>query len=94
MIKPHLFVGPYFAYNLTAKTTWEENGQSDEEDISEYVENTDFGTVFGAGIGFGLPAGKIVLDARYSLGLTSIDASDDAADIKNNAFSFMLGYAF
>lgn len=94
MIKPHLFVGPYFARNLTARTAWEENGQSDEENVSEYVEDSDFGTVFGAGIDFGLPAGKIVFDARYSLGLTSIDASGDPADIKNKAFSFMLGYAF
>lgn len=95
MIKPHLFAGPYFAYNLTAKVKEEYNGQSDEEDIDEYFKDTDFGTVFGGGIDFGLPVGKIVFDARYSLGLTSIDEPDDGtADVKNDAFSFMLGYAF
>ena len=92
MIKPHLFVGPYFAYNLTAKLKMEYNGSFDEIDFDEYVKNTDFGAVFGGGIDFGLPAGKIVFDARYSLGLTTID--EVVFDIKNNAFSFMLGYAF
>ena len=93
MIKPHLFVGPYFAYNLTAKLKMEYNGSFDEIDFDEYVKNTDFGAVFGGGIDFGLPAGKIVFDARYSLGLTTID-EEGFEDVKNNVFSFMLGYAF
>jgi len=92
MIKPHLFVGPYFAYNLTAKTKTEHNGYSEEIDVDEEVKDSDFGAVFGGGIDFGLPAGKIVFDARYSLGLTTID--EEGFDVKNNVFSFMLGYAF
>jgi len=94
MIKPHLFVGPYFAFNLTAKGKIEDNGQSDEDDIDEFVKDTDFGAVFGGGIDFGLPAGKIVFDARYSLGLTAIYEEVFGFDVKNNVFSFMLGYAF
>ena len=92
MIKPHLFVGPYFAYNLTAKWKIVYNGQSEEIDVDEEIKDGDFGAVFGGGIDFGLPAGKIVFDARYSLGLTTID--EEGSDVKNNVFSFMLGYAF
>ena len=88
MIKPHLFVGPYFAYNLTAKVKTRYNGL----DFDEVIKDSDFGAVFGGGIDFGLPAGKIVFDARYSLGLTTID--EEGPDVKNNVFSFMLGYAF
>ena len=89
MIKPHLFVGPYFAYNLTAKVKTRYNGL----DFDEVIKDSDFGAVFGGGIDFGLPAGKIVFDARYSLGLTTIDEEGSSA-VKNNVFSFMLGYAF
>jgi len=92
MIKPHLFVGPYFAYNLTAKVKTYYYGQSEEIDVDEETKDGDFGAVFGGGIDFGLPAGKIVFDARYSLGLTTID--EEGSDVKNNVFSFMLGYAF
>ncbi len=94
MIKPHLFVGPYFAYNLTAKWKPEYNGQSDGVNLDAVVKDTDFGAVFGGGIDFSLPAGKIVFDARYSLGLTTTYEEGLDVDVKNSVFSFMLGYAF
>ena len=36
--------------------------------------------------------GKIVFDARYTLGLTT--TSEDGFDEKNKVISFMLGYSF
>ncbi|MCK4829574.1 outer membrane beta-barrel protein, partial [bacterium] len=94
MIKPHLFVGPYFAYNHAAKLKTEYNGHSEEIDWDAVVKDTDFGAIFGGGIDFGLPAGKIVFDARYSLGLTTTYEEFFEVDLKNSVFSFMLGYAF
>lgn len=51
-------------------------------------------------IDFGIPVGlsyefkNITLDARYYFGLTKIDDTKDAEDIKNRHFSVTLGYRF
>lgn len=37
---------------------------------------------------------NVVLDARYMLGLTKVDDSEDHDDIKNSTFLFTIGYRF
>jgi serine/threonine-protein kinase len=54
------------------------------------VKIMDFGLIFGAGVEFG----KITVDARYNLGLTTIDDSEEEADVKNSVISIMVGYSF
>lgn len=91
-VKPNLFLGPYFGILITdPRGKVEIDGTTMEDDI-EGVKDTDFGVVFGGGIDFELGKGKIVFDVRYSLGLTTLDEED--ADVKNNVFSFLLGYSF
>ena len=62
------------------------------------MKSTDFGLVIGAGVDFGLGVpgtGKITLDVRYSLGLSTIaDVEGEEVDIKNGAFSLMVGFSF
>ncbi len=88
VVKPNLFAGPYFAYNLTAK------GNFDTEDAQdlEFIKGTDFGMVVGLGVDVNLLVTKVTLDGRYTRGLTSIH--EDGDDIKNSAFSAMLGLSF
>lgn len=54
--------------------------------------------VFGAALGVGLdvPAGSglVTLDARYALGLNTIDAGDLNLDVRNRALTILAGYAF
>lgn len=92
-VKPNLFVGPALGINLSAKLKVEAFGESEEEDIED-VKSTDFGVVFGGGVDFGLGQGKITFDARYTLGLTTTDESEEEADMKNNVISLMVGYSF
>lgn len=66
-----------------------ENAVEVEDDIED-VKTMDFGLVFGAGINIG-PA---TIDARYNLGLTTTDDSEDEFDVKNSVISIMLGYSF
>ncbi len=91
-VKPNLFLGPYFAIAITdPRGELEIDGMTIEEDLVG-VKDTDFGLVFGGGIDFGLKKGKIVFDVRYGLGLTTLD--EEGGDVKNNVFSFLLGYSF
>ncbi len=89
---PNLFIGPYLAIKLTGKVKVEYAGESEEEDIED-LKGTDFGLVFGGGVDFALGSSKVTVDARYTLGLTTIDASEWEADIKNGVFSLMVGYS-
>lgn len=63
-----------------------------EVDIKSDTNGTDFGLVFG--IGFNLNG--LILEARYSLGLTEIDKSPESGDepFYNKVIQFMVGYAF
>jgi len=89
--RPNLFLGPAFAIKLSSERVYD-SGESDEID---YFKDTDFGLVFGGGVDFDTGQGKIVLEARYTLGLVQLKEEDDSVyDIKNSIISFMAGYSF
>jgi len=94
-VKPNLFVGPALALKLNGKSKVTTPTLSREEDV-ENLKSSEFSLVAGAGLDFALPGGGIflMLEGRYVLGLTSIDDSAAEADIKNKAFSFLLGVGF
>jgi len=89
-LKPFLFAGPALGIKLSAKLKVDFEGTSADQDIPSF-RSTDFGLVFGGGVDIG----KIKVDLRYTLGLTKLLASGgQTADIKNGAFSLMVGYSF
>jgi len=90
-IMPFVVAGPGIGFNTTAKV--EADGQ--EEDIEE-IKGMDFGLIFGGGLGFPVSDGRytISLAVRYELGLTTIDDSDEEADVKNRAVSIGAGLSF
>lgn len=101
-VKPNIFLGPALGINLSATYDmdyewWEkedgvivEEGSESEDGDIEDIKGADFGLIFGAGVEFG----KITVDARYNLGLTTIDDSEEEADVKNSVISIMVGYSF
>jgi len=94
-IKPSLFAGPALAIKLSAKTKVEYAGETEEEDIEE-MKDTDFGLIIGAGVDFELGflgQGKLTVDLRYNLGLTTISDVEDT-DFKNGVVSLIVGYSF
>lgn len=93
-LRPYLFMGGYVAFRLRARVKYDVGGSSRERDISEDTESIDCGAV--GGIAVDIPAGekKVVIDARYTLGLTTLDASEDPEDMKTSTFTASIGIRF
>lgn len=89
-VKPNLFVGPAIAFKLSAKMKAEYAGETiEEEDVSDDMEDTEFGLIFGGGLDFG----KLMFDLRYSLGLTTL-SKYEGEEIKNGAITLKVGFSF
>ena len=92
-VHPAVFAGPAVGFNTTAKGKIEYAGESYEEDL-ENIKSTEFSLVFGGGVGFPVGNNELGFDVRYNLGLTTIDDSADAADVKNNVINFNVYFGF
>ena len=92
-VTPNLFFGPAVAFKTRSKGRLEIEGLSVEVDIED-VSGVDLGLALGAGVGIVAGPGEVVVDARYTLGLTSVDASEWDMDVKNAAISILVGYSF
>jgi hypothetical protein len=88
---PNVMFGTYFATKLSATGTYDVAGISVSEDVDD-IKNPDYGLVFAAGLDFLVGTGRVVLDGRYSLGLTSVHEA--GLDVKNGTFSIAVGYSF
>jgi len=88
-VKPSLFVGPAIAFKLDAKMKMELAGQTDEEDLSDDMKDTEFGLIIGGGLDFG----KLTFDVRYNLGLTTL-SEYEGEEIKNGVISLKVGFSF
>ncbi len=83
----HVFAGPSFGFRLSAKG----EGDGEEEDLDDDVERFDLGLVAGAGVEFG----RLIIDGRYTWGLSDIDKDkSDDVKVKNRVFSVMAGIRF
>lgn len=83
--------GPAFGYLLRARTRADFGGATEEIDVSDEVEEFDFGVVVGGGIEFR----RMIVDARYTHGLADIDKdTSDEVKISNRAVSLTVGVKF
>jgi hypothetical protein len=82
--------GPSIGFLLSSKVMDNENGSSTETDIKDQTSGTDVGLVLGAGIA--LPLGSIdaTVEARYDLGLTTLDKSGNSK-VYNRVFALLVG---
>lgn len=94
----YFFAGPSAEIETGCTAEFEGGGVSasvdcDSPDVDLLAtKSLTWSLVGGAGVGFGLGVGEATLGVRYDYGLTSIDDSAAEADIKNRAFSVMVGY--
>jgi hypothetical protein len=72
-----------------AKLKYEWGGESGENEL-EHIKDKDFGLVFGGGFDFDIGMGRLLVDLRYGMSLSSISKEEE---IKNKVFSVMLGYS-
>lgn len=107
---PNFYAGPEVSFLLAAEEEWEEKVDGEEEsgteDVKKYGNTVDFGLAFGGGVDFKVgEKGRVILDLRYTLGLTGTADYDEITkdwgetkpaeeefEAKNGAFSIMLGY--
>lgn len=82
----NIMAGPSIGFNLSADI----ERQDTDYDIKDWVKSTDFGVAFG----IGTIMRNVTFDVRYTMGVISVDDSEEEYDIKNNVFSIMLGFLF
>jgi Outer membrane protein beta-barrel domain len=83
--------GPSMAFALRARARTTFNDFTTELDVMDQVERFDFGVAMGGGVEFG----SVVVDGRYTLGLTDIDKDKtDTIATKNRTISVTAGFRF
>ncbi len=89
-VSPNLFAGPYAAFNVGAKLTFDNVPADETEDwVDMDIDNIkpiDFGITFGGGLDYAIgPKGKLTFDIRYTMGL--VDAFDDVTEAEDDALA-------
>lgn len=70
-VRPFLAAGPFASFILDASLSTELAGRVWEGDFLQVLKRTEFGIVFGAGVGFAISNGSAFIECRYALGLTN-----------------------
>ena len=86
----NIYAGPSIGFLLNAKLVVESNGSSNETDIKDKTSGTDFGAVIGAGIALPLGLVDATVEARYDLGLTTLDKNGKSS-VYNRVFALIVG---
>jgi hypothetical protein len=89
-LRGYVFIGPSLDFKLNAKMKVGILGESEEEDISEDVEDFEFALAFGGGV----ELGPVLLEARWSEGLTNLNTAKDEPELKSRTILFLFGFRF
>lgn len=94
---PSLFLGPYAAFLLSCRLTLEDgsDGACDDEGRAAWFRprSTDYGMMVGGGLDMAVGESTVFIDARYALGLLSIQAGSDGMDLRHGGFTLTGGFA-
>ncbi len=105
-LTPYVVFGPAPFFRVGCNVERHEGASTQEGGCDDWVAETPLGNapielknltinvVVGVGFDLEVWGGAFGLDARYSVGLTTIDNSDFGTDMKNRGVQFLLGYAF
>lgn len=91
---PYVVAGPAVAFEIGCSTEFgDDEADCDDDEDSTDREKTDFGLTAGAGLGFAMGPGAIIIEARYTWGLTNLNGdANDSFEIKNRAGYITAGY--
>lgn len=81
--------GPSIAFRVRAKTRTALSGATEEIDVADQVERIDMGIAAGGG----MEMGRLVIDGRYTYGLSDLD-KDSSSTTKNRAIAVTAGFRF
>lgn len=89
---PYVFGGPAFAFEIGCD--FEDVDCDDESQADPVVlKSTDIGLTAGGGLAFAMGPGALLLEGRYTWGMTDIDDTEDAVEIKNRSALILAGYS-
>jgi hypothetical protein len=87
------FAGPYGGYLVSAKAKTTAGSSTEDQNIEDQTEKSDFGAIFGGGVRYNLSNGaSIYTELRYEMGLAKIDKQDP--DLRNKSIGITIGYRF
>jgi hypothetical protein len=72
-VRPFITAGPFVSFLLDASLSAELAGRVWEGDFLQVLKRTEFGVVFGGGVGFAMLNGSAFIEGRYALGLTNFN---------------------
>ena len=94
---PSVFAGPSIGILMSA----DYERALEETDIKDYLKSADVGLVLGVGFDYLIGAGRLLLDARYTFGFSTIiddperfgpEPPGEEVEVKTNGMMFMVGY--
>ncbi|MCM2267545.1 MAG: PorT family protein [Elusimicrobiales bacterium] len=88
-----LLIGPSLGIKVSATEESRTVGDSTSGDISN-IRTFDPGLVLGGVLDIKTEKGSVTLEARYTMGLSTIYEGSTDADVRNSAASIILGYKF
>jgi len=99
-IEPSLYSGPALGILMSAR----EKIEGESVDIKGLFKSIDIGIIVGAGVGYEMGKGSLILEVRYEIGMSTVmdlGAEELAAegltaqpDVRNSVSSIMIGYGF
>jgi hypothetical protein len=92
----HVFGGGSLGFNTSARSELTIDGELFDNGVSDNIRDQINAFEFSVVVGAGMDLGRyLVVDARYSLGLTNVnDIEDDDTTVKNRAFTILAGVRF
>jgi opacity protein-like surface antigen len=88
---PYVFGGPSVGFEIRCRTTVA-GVTADCGDADAFARNsTDFGLTAGGGFAFAMGPGALLLEGRYTWGLSDISRAEDVT-IRNRSGAVMAGY--
>jgi hypothetical protein len=92
---PYVYGGPSIAFEVRCRTTDTAGTASDCTDVSPFERrSTDIGLVAGGGLAFAMGPGALLLEGRYTWGMTNLNAANDvdASTVRNRSGAILAGY--
>jgi Outer membrane protein beta-barrel domain len=96
---PYIFAGPAIGFEISCKAELTLAGHSEkakcDDDAADIFERkkTDFGVVGGAGLQFRMGPGSLLVEGRYTHGLTNLVAGGGDDKVRNRSYAAFAGYA-
>lgn len=92
-----LFLGPYVGFLVSCGLTLDDGSEGDCDDETRAAwfnpRSTEYGLLVGGGLDWAVGESTLFVDARYALGLASIQGGDDPMDLRNQGLTIAGGFA-